>query len=212
MSSWFRSQRLSGPKLAAILATIAWCNSMREASMAACKSPPSYNLDVPLHSQLTKMWCWAASGEMCMHYFGRDVSQVVQANDYFGHRDCGKSPTPPACINGGWPQFPRYGFSAKSTKNDQALPWPTINDQIACKKKPIAFSWHWAGGGGHMMVITGYLTVPTGRGTAPQRFVTVYDPLPVRRGAVQSLPYEFYREAAGHHTHWKDFYEISRQR
>jgi Papain-like cysteine protease AvrRpt2 len=211
MARLTRLQFEPSPKVIASLSALVWLGCVGGASMAACIPPPSYNLGVPLHGQLTKMWCWAASGEMCMHYFGRDVPQAVQANDFFNHHDCGNSPTPPACINGGWPQFGKYKFDAKQTTDEQPLPWNTINDQIACKKKPIAFAWHWWGGGGHMMVITGYLTVPTGQ-AHPQRILTVYNPLPMRQGTVENMPYEFYDKAAGHHRHWRDFYDISRLR
>ena len=36
--------------------------------------PARWSLPVKLHTQETNNWCWAASGEMVMAYFGRDVS------------------------------------------------------------------------------------------------------------------------------------------
>ena len=113
-------------------------------------------LNVPLFPQQNSTWCWAASGQMCMTFLGAtvDVSQCTQANNEFGKTNCCNNPIPSPCLNGGWPEFSKYGFSAQTT-NSTALSWAQIQTQIGCLK-PIAFTWHWTGGGGHMMVIKGY--------------------------------------------------------
>jgi len=71
---------------------------------SCCKPLMSETLPVTLISQETSMWCWAASGEMTAEYIaGGNVQQCVEANARFGRTDCCNSPTPTACIEGGWP-------------------------------------------------------------------------------------------------------------
>src|SRR5262245_48940815 len=113
---------------------------------------------VTLRAQETNMWCWAASGEMCMDFLGTNVIQCDQANKQFGRTDCCNNPVPNACINGGWPEFDKYNFTFARTTNT-ALSWDQLRKQIYCKKKPVAFSWHWIGDGGHMMVVYGYAEI-----------------------------------------------------
>lgn len=183
-----------------------------------CKPAVIGSLPVQLHSQETGMWCWAASGQMIMHYLGHDVSQCVQANNRFGRTDCCSidlcpAPTEPApawpnpcnCVCGGWPEFGKYDFSSKHTTN-AALSWDDLKNQVSdapnCKRRPFAFSWHWPGGGGHMMVVKGYVTL------AGTDYVVILDPWAPCAGDERIITYDYYVESAGHHTHWDDYYDI----
>lgn len=167
-----------------------------------CSPPDAARLDVPLRPQETSMWCWAASGEMCMDFLGRDVNQCDQAKHYFGHDDCCTKPTPERCVAGGWPQFNHFRFTAKTTTN-AALPWETVKSEIGCGKRPIAFTWHWNGGGGHMMVLIGY-EVEDG-----ERYVWVHDPWEPFAGDTLRMRYDWY-VSGDDHTHWDDYYEITK--
>lgn len=166
-----------------------------------CKPAVIGSQAVTLRPQETSMWCWAASGEMIMDFLGHDVSQCDQANKRFGHTDCCNSPVPSACINGGWPEFDKYNFEFKTT-SDAPLSWDQVKDQIYCKKKPFAFSWHWSGGGGHMMVVIGYVTID---GTD---YVTINDPWPPNMGDQSVKTYAAYVSGSGY-THWNDYYDIT---
>lgn len=159
---------------------------------------------VTLSPQETSMWCWAASGQMCMNFIESSaaVTQCDEANKEFGRTDCCNSPTPAACVQGGWPQPDKYNFTFKTT-SDAALSWAQVKDQIYCKKKPFAFSWHWPGGGGHMMVAIGYVTL---EGT---NYVTVNDPWAPNVGNQWVNTYDWYVASAGDHTHWNDYYDIT---
>jgi Papain-like cysteine protease AvrRpt2 len=161
----------------------------------------SGSIAVKLRPQQTRMWCWAASAEMVMATLGKDVAQCLQANKRFGHTDCCNSPTPGPCVQGGWPEFPKYGFSSMVT-NNTALTWSQIVDQIK-KKKPVAFSWHWTGGGGHMMVLWGYSQ------SGGKNYVSINNPWPPNVGEVQVLTYEAYVSGPGY-THWNDYYNVAR--
>jgi len=68
------------------------------------------------------MWCWAASGEMTMELLGASITQCDEANKRFGRTDCCNNPTPVGCINGGWPEYDKYGFTFSRT-SDTALTW-----------------------------------------------------------------------------------------
>ena len=181
-----------------------WLPSILVVAVSACSSgcDPDDNasLQVPLNGQETSLWCWAASGQMTMDYLhpGSNVQQCDEANREFGRDDCCNSPVPNACVNGGWPEYDKYGFTASRT-SDQALTWKQIKKQIYCAKKPFAFTWHWDNGGGHMMVATGYQT------TSDDIFVNVNDP----DGVYQIVTYDTYVGGSGYdHTHWDDFYNI----
>lgn len=173
---------------------------------AGCCNPPnSHALDVPLKAQETSLWCWAASGEMCMDLLGTDVTQCDQANKRFGHTDCCNQPTPTHCILGGWPEFEKYSFTVSKTSWGDALSWNAIRKQIYCRRKPFCFSWGWSGGGGHMMVTYGYAT------TGNQNYVRVNNPWPPGSGAVQLITYEHFVSQVNDHEHWVDYYDITKK-
>ncbi|MFL6635236.1 MAG: papain-like cysteine protease family protein [Massilia sp.] len=157
--------------------------------------------------QQASNWCWAASGQMTMRFLGHDVAQCVEANNRFGLTTCCENNSG-SCNNGGWPEYEKYGFTADQT-SDTALTFSQIKSQIYCGKKPIAFSWHWLGGGGHMMVVKGYFTV---NGV---QYVDVNDPEPFTDldtlvgGTETIMTYADYVSRAGDHTHWNDYYNIT---
>ena len=148
------------------------------------------------------MWCWAGSGQMVMEFLGVKVTQCDEANKRFGYSDCCGRPAPRHCIQGGWPEFGKYGFKYKTT-SDAPLTWAQIRDQIFCRKEPFAFSWHWKGGGGHMMVAVGYVTID---GT---NFVSVNDPWPPNGGTQYTKTYDNYVSGPDH-THWDDYYDVEK--
>lgn len=178
------------------------------------------SLPVTLHPQETQNWCWAASGQMVMDYLGNNVSQCVQANNRFGLKDCCEidlcpTPTEPptygalgcvGCVCGGWPEFDKYDFTFNKTTST-ALSWDQLRKQISdepnCKKKPFCFTWAWPGGGGHMMVAKGYVTL------AGTNYVVVLDPWAPCVGDEYIITYDYYVASLGHHTHWDDYYDIT---
>ncbi len=158
---------------------------------------------VTLRPQETSMWCWAASGEMCMDFLGTNVTQCDQANKQWGRTDCCNNPVPAACIDGGWPEFDKYNFTFTRTSN-AALTWDQVKEEIYCRKKPFAFSWHWNDGGGHMMVVRGYVTL---EGT---NYVYVNDPWAPNEGEQRIDTYASYVSGSTY-THWDDFYGITKK-
>ncbi len=168
--------------------------------------PPYENskvLAVTLWPQETSQWCWAASGQMCMDFLGNNVSQCTQANNRFGRSDCCNQTTPANCIQGGWPEFNKYNFTSKNTTNS-ALSWDTIRKEIDCKNRPITYTWHWGGGGGHMVAIVGYSIGANG-----DKLLHINNPLPVNTGSSYTITYEAYVAGNPGSSHWNDYYEIT---
>jgi hypothetical protein len=172
----------------------------------ACNPPMLSGLDVPTRPQQASLWCWAASGEMTMAFFGHGVAECTQANNRFGLTTCCTNNSG-GCNNGGWPEYTKYGFTSSHT-SDTALTWAQVREQIYCKKKPVAFSWHWTGGGGHMMVLKGYVTL------GGINYVDTNDPEPYTDlthpdgGTEVIMTYARYVSDTGH-THWDDYYDIT---
>lgn len=177
---------------------------------SCCRPGTVGTLPMSLHSQETSMWCWAASGQMVMDYLGNNVNQCTQANDRFNRTDCPcgqcglNAQANPPCVQGGWPEFDNYGFSFQRT-SDTALTWSQLRTEVSprnsCGKRPFAFSWHWSGGSGHMMVVHGYQTV---EGT---NYVEILDPWAPCVGDARIITYDAY-VSGNTYTHWDDFYQV----
>ena len=170
---------------------------------AQCQLPETSMLDTPLKPQETDQWCWAASGQMIMAFHNHDVSQCLQANNEFQRNDCCVDSKPSACVRGGWPEFAKYDFDSERLFGTH-LNWDQLREQIACKKTPVAFSWRWLIGGGHMMVVRGYTT---SQGVKTLFINNPWPPLPEGAGEQQIISYDEYI-AGTDHTHWDDFYNI----
>jgi hypothetical protein len=189
------------PWLPSILVLILSASSGVDRAGTGCNPGDSGSVPVTLNAQETRLWCWAASGQMTMNYLNSasNVQQCDEANKRFGRSDCCNSPVPNACVNGGWPQYTKYNFRASKTSNRE-LSWDQIRNQIYCAKKPFAFSWHWNGGGGHMMVATGYKT------SDDINYVSVINP----SGDYEIYTYDKYVGGSTYdHTHWNDYYDIT---
>ncbi len=161
-------------------------------------------LTVPLWPQETSQWCWAASGQMCMDFLGNNVNQCTQANNYLGQTTCCNASTPIACVKGGWPEFNKYNFTSSNT-NNAPLSWDKIRSEIDCKNRPITYTWHWAGGSGHMVSVVGYSVGECNK----ERFLHINDPLPVNTGSNYTITYAAYSAGNPGSAHWNDYYEIT---
>jgi len=145
------------------------------------------------------MWCWAASGQMVMEHYSVLKTQCDQACDMFPPQDCCGNPTPEPCVKGGWPDFSRYGFKISRT-HDQPLTWDDLKKELTAGR-PVACSWHWLGGGGHMMVVSGFAEL------GGKRYVSILDPWPPELGDERDITYEEYERGSDHY-HWDDFYGV----
>jgi hypothetical protein len=163
-------------------------------------------LEVPLFAQETRMWCWAASGEMIMHYYGEEVPQHTQANNWFNRSNCGTTTRSWKCIKGGWPQFTRYGLTCALPKYGP-LSWQELVSQIQANQ-PVGFSWEWKTKGSHYMVARGYIILNH------TRLVVVNDPMPTdsdkyKGGTVSIMTYDDYVQFSPSYKHSFTQYDIT---
>lgn len=109
----------------------------------------------------------------------------------------------PACIQGGWPEFDKYGFTFQTT-SDAALTFDQVKSQTYCKNKPFAISWSGTGGGGHTMVAIGYSSV---NGV---NYVEENNPWAPNVGDHYTHTYDDYVSGSDH-THWDDYYDVTKK-
>jgi hypothetical protein len=175
-----------------------------------CRPDAAAEVPVALRPQEASLWCWAASGQMVMEALHHGQSQCAQVNRRLGRSDCAcnqcsAGPTSLDCDQNGWPEFGRYGFTSRHTR-DAPLSWDTLKEQVSdepsCRNKPFAFTWRWPGGGGHMMVANGYRVVDG------ERYVSVLDPWAPCHGDESLFTYDYYVALPGDHTHWDDYYDV----
>lgn len=173
---------------------------------------------VPLFAQQTELWCWAASAEMIMAYYGEEVPQCVQANRRFERSDCCTLPAKGhPCVKVAWPEMKKYGFCLSTRYG--ALNWRELLSQFDARR-PVGFSWQWGGGvpgraSGHFMVARGYVDLEF-ENLGPVKLVVVNDPsLPNedkrKGGSFIVVAYDYYVASPLHHRHWYDFYDITRE-
>ncbi len=122
-----------------------------------------------LYDQEQSNWCWAATGQMIMQYFGTDVHQCDEVKTEKGLENCCGYPrfslpsladdqmNCQGCDCGGSPPYSQYGHDG--TYSSTPLSWQQLEEQIAVKNKPLSFAWNWCGGGAHVLVAFGYTTI-----------------------------------------------------
>lgn len=213
---------------------LAGCKTKSQPSLfkpgpGAAPPPASRVLAVKLRPQLRTNWCWAASGEMVMETLGHDVSQCVQADDMFGKACCPSNevcneqgcPDQDLCNDTAWPRLDKYSFTFKRT-NSAALDWDQVLQEIGVRGVPIAFTWLFPDGTGHMMVLKGYSTVDG------VNYVYVDDPWYApepgkpNQGREEYFTYHWYvkdpeatncdapdGQRLGDHCAWDNFYDFS---
>jgi hypothetical protein len=179
----------------------AGANPQAGASFAAlasgCPDDGTVLRNTPSMGQEQTFWCWAATDAMIEASFNMQVRQCEAANHWCSQQqiaacqnvDCCQ--TPEKCNVPGWPPLENLEY----TRLPGPLSRAVIVQQIGCRKRPIAFSWHEVGGGGHIMVAVGFRTKKTGD------FLIVNEP--ANGGDRVIMPYATYDK--GTFMHWDDF-------
>jgi hypothetical protein len=204
-------------KLVRILASTAALLMLTGGGRRPPDNAPALAIDVVGQEQ--QLWCWAATGQMIMAYFGKIVTQGQEANHRLGRSDCKNDPVPWQCNSGGLPEFDHYGFLFDSTAHT-ALSWDGMREELASDRTPVAFEIVYNGGGSHIMVARGFGTFakPTevdSTRTQPlamttERVIMVNDPLPVGTGDVAYMAFEYYYSGSDH-TAGRNYYNIRRK-
>ena len=170
-------------------------------------NPPHKRLpQVPLIAQQQSEWCWAATTQMILaalddERFAGDPATVqlelVRSVDpvWRSHRPAHQLNT------GGWPPFAQWGFEHTELANPETLSAEQARAEIDAGR-PFAISWHYPNGGGHMLVIVGYLWI------GDVLWLVAHDPWPAgKNGGDRSLiSYDHYvRGLAGT---WRTYFGI----
>jgi hypothetical protein len=174
-------------------------------------TPVSYQLIVPLIGQQMNNWCWATSNQMAMQYDDPlpPIQQWAQVNGNLQRSDCQQeltnynpaaTPGVPCDQGGGGTYNPFNSFGNLVGTN---LTWDQIRYQIWVLNHPILFGWHWNGGGGHVMVLTGYLTDAQGN-----EWVDVNNPEPLDVGDPEVMTYNAWVSGPTY-THEGDWFDYT---
>lgn len=171
--------------------------------------------------QQTGVWCWAAVAEMTMAYHGYYISQCEQVNHYLCNKgkDCctlppcggGEPASGSSCLTTGWPQYDKYCFESKTTKDGVALTWDQLKDQIDADL-PVNFSWQYGKDeGGHIMLAAGWRETKD-ENNKVEKWVIVYDPEPFCEVKKMAISYSEYEDSpSSYWSHWRDYYDIRRK-
>ena len=174
-------------------------------AISSLPGPPARH-EIHFVPQDCHFWCWAASGQMIMHYFGKDVSQCQQASAVSPSPCCdasGNAVCSTDCDESGWPLLEDYGFTYDVAVG-KALSQATIRQQIGCLRKPIAHAYRYIAGWdfGHMVVVYGYYT-----DTAGVFWLETYNP----EIGVETIPYSTYKTGPfASSVPWRDYYNFVR--
>lgn len=144
-----------------------------EAGKCECYPPESYTLNVERITQEASNWCWAATGQMVMKYFGKDVTQCEQAALWLKKSDnkivdcCKETSIPSVCDISLFPLLDYYNFTEDYAKD--RLTWEQVKEEIFCKKKPY-YSRVTTSYGPHWVVVIGYTT------SGGKKYLVINDP------------------------------------
>lgn len=130
-------------------------NNNNIATNVSC-ADSSMILDLPNVHQKNEYWCWAASGEMVLKYFNKNISQCQQVEDKINQPICCVDPSTQLCTIASKPDFVRYKLESKHEQG-RALTWEELKFLLSCRQSPIVYGFKANGGAvGHMSVITGF--------------------------------------------------------
>lgn len=115
--------------------------------------PISYELNFPTVQQEKTNWCWAASGCAVIEYYGTRVSQAGFVRTLRGNEN----------NEGGTMADIQQGllnYSISSTLLSSALTLAQIRMSTYSSRQPVIAGIAWTAGGGHAVVVIGYIDDP----------------------------------------------------
>ncbi len=146
------------------------------AMLAAGSSCLGAVLEVPQYNQEQDQWCWNASAQMVLAFYGNSYSQTAIANWAVGGQNIPNYlyGSTDSSMHGDDEILQHFG-SLGSTGQASALSLNETSTEIGASK-PIMLRWGWNGGGGHIAVIHG----------VDGNTVYVRDPWPANGSQIQS--------------------------
>lgn len=221
-----RGVKIFLPLLLVFVLLLSACDQQRREDSEGSMPRLAYSqLNVPLYGQQTGMWCWAASTQMILGYYGITVKQCALADSllrktYPKISCCDSSlgkpgcplPNDPKCVHGGNFMVDKYGFT--SEESHVPLSWLALTKQIDSLQSPMGYAIHSPAGdtvkglyvktGGHLRVIRGYITVNG------QNYLLINDPMPPCEGTVYPISYDEYAHGRGNWLQTTTLYNISK--
>lgn len=120
-------------------------------------------LPVPYWHQEGSQWCWAATSQGILDYFGNSPTQCQIANWAFSRSDCCTTPLPAGCnvpnflyATGGSVQSILQHFGPISSVGQaDVLSVATVMSEMNAGR-PFVMGWKWTSGGGHILTAKGF--------------------------------------------------------
>lgn len=126
------------------------------------RAAPALELNVPLYYQETDMWCWDASAQMVIHYYGEYYPEQCEiANWAFGLSYCCSYPYDYYCAQGNWVTTSNGVLGILWNWGVDASPVYSYISQSQVVSEidagdPFPIHFRWTSGGGHVLVGVGY--------------------------------------------------------
>lgn len=161
------------------------------AVMAAANPCFGTVLGVNLHNQEQDQWCWDASSQMLLEFFGTSVSQTEIANWAVGGQNVPNWLWDPPASYGykGCDEVLDHFGSVGTARVEDALSLSSYTSEIDAGH-PFMIQWNWTSGGGHAVV---------GYGTEGDTCY-VQDPWPGNDTTIQSYSYVYNARNQGQWT------------
>lgn len=123
-------------------------------------------LPVPLRFQEQTNWCWAATSQGILNYFGNNPTQCQIVNWALSRSDCCRTPLPAGCnvanslyatpSNGSIQGIlQNFGLIASTGQASVLNATTTITEMNA--GHPFVMRWGWTAGGGHFLTTKGFI-------------------------------------------------------
>lgn len=125
------------------------------ALLAATSSCFGYVLSVPYHAQEKNNWCWCASAQMVLEFYGHTYTQTEIAQWAVGGQDIANYlyGSTDANMHGDDEILAHYG-DIESTGLAYAISYSTLSGEME-HTRPVIIRWGWDSEGGHILVIRG---------------------------------------------------------
>jgi Papain-like cysteine protease AvrRpt2 len=140
--------------------------------MTPAPGQPNERLGVRTIMQVKEMWCWAACAEMVLRFFGASLDKCNVAGLQL-NRDCCNSVSAD-CDMGLSVEEIDQAFAnvhLAGRRFEREITFDDIRNQISgTPPRPVVAGIRWAGGGGHLVVVSGWRIADS------LRFVKVNDP------------------------------------
>jgi hypothetical protein len=142
--------------------------------------------------QQQTQWCWAASAQMVMHFYGdNSITQCDLANWLFDQSSCCVTASSSDCNQGCEIRdikqvYKEWGI--QSTRKSTSVSFAKLREEINAGR-PVEIVFEWEGGGGHAAIIRGYRQDEDGN------YLLVNDPLDEFNQV--EVQYEFLKDAYG---------------